>query len=586
MTLAFAAALSALGCGGAPQIYRAEAGLQLSAQQQQRLSTAIEHVLERHGVDGAGVALVSGKHVLYQAGFGSTQEGAERISPRTRFHLSDVTRLLTTTLALRLEDAGKLRISEPLDALAPMPFPALPGYAHATVQEVLTEHSGFAPGPYHGFGSSEPPPNYETSWTQLGDLVRERYAFKPGLTYAPSTMGWRVLGAGLTQRTGLSFGELLRREVLQPVGMKDTGLFGVDVQTQEAEPRYWRDVPALGGMSSIHDMARWLAVVLGDGLGPGGERVLSERALAQLWRTQNKSVALDNGYPVGLGLVGVGLNPAGESNVLGSRSYLPPDTSLVWVEPAAADASRIGVVAWCPTRNGYDALRDVALACTQILKDQPVTEENPLPEQDVEITSAQALALAGWYLSPAGPIEITASGSALSLNAVGYSFVLIPQQDRSFRPKLRLFGLMNISLDAARPFRIRFNQVEGKRYLYVYRSGVLYATAEEVGTWPVSEKWRERQGHYELLNGEEKSLFEDIELVYDEERQWLVLRLGLSTGKFDLNYVLQPLSETEAVLAGRGQLMGSRVLLDDWQDQRLLYLSGFQARRTRLRKEP
>jgi CubicO group peptidase (beta-lactamase class C family) len=127
------------------------------------------------------------------------------------FDWASVTKLVTTLAVLRAAEAGTLALDEPA------------GPPGATVRHLLAHASGL---PFEGEAAVSPP---------------ER-------TRIYSNPGFDLLGALLAERTGRSFAETARDEVLDPLGMRSTQVVGR---------------PSAGIHGSLTDLARLGAELLG-----------------------------------------------------------------------------------------------------------------------------------------------------------------------------------------------------------------------------------------------------------------------------------------------------------------------------------
>jgi CubicO group peptidase (beta-lactamase class C family) len=170
-----------------------------------------------------GTALVAqnGK-VVYKGAFGmANMEWGIPNTPDTRFRLGSITKQFTATLALQLVEQGKIKLDGKITDY-------LPDYRQdigqkVTVHHLLTHTSGIPS--YTGQpGFFE---NVSRNPYKVVDFVK-KYAsgdleYEPGSKYSYNNSGYFLLGAIIERVTGKSYEQVLKENILDPAGMKNTG---------------------------------------------------------------------------------------------------------------------------------------------------------------------------------------------------------------------------------------------------------------------------------------------------------------------------------------------------------------------------
>lgn len=148
--------------------------------------------------------------VLVEAALGtvSAEPPGAPVTAQSRFDLASLTKLITTTVALRLVDRGTLS----LDArVADLLGARWPHASDATVRHLLDHTSGL--------------PAWKDLW-RTGPVVDGALALAPeasaGERHVYSDVGFLVLGVVLETVGGRSLRQLARDEVLGPLGMDHT----------------------------------------------------------------------------------------------------------------------------------------------------------------------------------------------------------------------------------------------------------------------------------------------------------------------------------------------------------------------------
>lgn len=204
-------------------------------------------IVERHAAEGlfSGAVLVTheGRELL-AAAHGYAHRGfSVPNSVETRFDTASLGKLFTAAAAFRLVDRGLLDLDASVRDLAGLEGTAIP--ADVTIRHCLTHSSGIADD-----ADEEAGEDYEEIWkTRPCYLVRESRDFLPQFAYKPplfkagtksryNNCAYVLVGLALEAKTGLPFHEIVRREVLGPAGLSDTGYFARDSVTPDVAEGY------------------------------------------------------------------------------------------------------------------------------------------------------------------------------------------------------------------------------------------------------------------------------------------------------------------------------------------------------------
>ena len=170
-----------------------------------------------------GTALVAENgRVVYKGAFGmANMEWGIPNTPDTKFRLGSITKQFTSMLIMQLVSQGKIKLDAKLTDY-------LPDYRKdtgekVTIHNLLTHTSGIPS--YTGL------PNFFQDVSRdpykVADFVK-KYAsgdleFEPGSKFSYSNSGYFLLGAVIERVTGKSYEQVLKENILDPAGMKNTG---------------------------------------------------------------------------------------------------------------------------------------------------------------------------------------------------------------------------------------------------------------------------------------------------------------------------------------------------------------------------
>ncbi|MFD8395687.1 serine hydrolase domain-containing protein [Streptomyces sp. NPDC059680] len=221
-----------------------------------------------------------------------------------QYRIGSITKTFTAVLVMRLRDDGLLDLGDPLEKHLPGT-----GAGEATIAELLAHTAGLAaesPGPWW-----ERTPG--TLRPELSDVLGEQPLLHPvGRRHHYSNPGYTVLGALVAELRGDPWEEVLRSEILEPLGLHRTsaqpqaphaGGWAVhpwaDAMLPEPLEDLGRMAPAGQLWSTTGDLARFAAF-----LAAGDDRVLSAASVREMRTPAAPAEAADvlDGATYGLGL--------------------------------------------------------------------------------------------------------------------------------------------------------------------------------------------------------------------------------------------------------------------------------------------
>ncbi|MGW1800586.1 serine hydrolase domain-containing protein [Streptomyces sp. NPDC001984] len=321
-----------------------------------------------------------------------------------QYRIGSITKTFTAVLVLRLRDEGVLDLGDPLEKHLPGT-----GAGEATIAELLA-HTG-------GLAAESPAPWWERTpgslRPELSDVLGEQPLLHPvGRRHHYSNPGYTLLGALVEELRGAPWEEVLRREVLEPLGLGRTsaqpqaphaGGWAVhpwaDALLPEPVEDLGRMAPAGQLWSTTGDLARF-AVFLAD----GDDRVLSAESVREMRTPAAPAEAADvvDGAAYGLGMQ---LQHRDGRLLVGHSGSLPGFLASLTI--SVEDDVAAVVLANCTSGPlvsvvGADLVRIVAEAEPRI----------PEPWRPLREVDRSVLELAGqWYWGTYGfALRVTADG--------------------------------------------------------------------------------------------------------------------------------------------------------------------------------
>jgi len=369
--------------------------------------------MEDQGFSGA-IVVKDGENTILRKGYGyANRETRKPYTPETIQTNGSITKQFTGAAILLLESRGELSVDDKIsDYLEPL-SEEMQGI---TLHQLLTHSSGM-PG---GIGADDEPVAAEA---YLERLRAESLQFEPGLGYAYSNTGYSLLGMIVEKVTGQSYESFLRKELLLPSGMENTGYVLPDWDLNQMAIGYrngerwgkvyqrgWiEDGPnwhlrANGGLhTSVGDMAEWLKTVKGRG-------VLDED-VAKRWTTGY--VDENNGYSYyGYGWVEYDHNRWGKVITHGGSNRIF-EADFVWLPEREFFFYIQGNSSMVPAISLGGSILNAAFDSSFVMP--------PLVEADGDADPATAQMRSGTYVQGDGKLELTADDTRLVAKITGQS---------------------------------------------------------------------------------------------------------------------------------------------------------------------
>ncbi|MBN2093479.1 serine hydrolase [candidate division KSB1 bacterium] len=186
-----------------------------------KIDSLLQKYHEYRQFNGTALVAEAGK-IIFQKGYGlANMEWNIANEPDTKFRLGSITKQFTSMLIMQLVEEGKIRLDEKMTTY-------LPDYRkdtgdRVTIHHLLTHTSGI--------------PSYTSLPNFSKDISRNPYSvdefvkqfcsdtlsFAPGSRFLYNNSGYFLLGAIIEKVTGEPYEVVLKKRILDPLGMKNTG---------------------------------------------------------------------------------------------------------------------------------------------------------------------------------------------------------------------------------------------------------------------------------------------------------------------------------------------------------------------------
>lgn len=244
--------------------------------------------------------------ILFENAYGMANEEWDAANTKTtKFRIASLGKQFTAACILLLQERGRLNVHDPISRY----ISGLPeAWQSITIHQLLTHTSGI--------------PNYTNSPEiarlnrtgatpqEMVALVRDKpLDFQPSTKWSYSNTGYILLGMIIEKASGQAYNDFLKRNVLDPLGMTNSGYdratdivkeraSGYQIQDGRLENADFIDmsVPYAAGdiYSTVEDMYRW-----NEALAQAG-KLLSAESLKQMFTEYPEATNLGQHYGYGV----------------------------------------------------------------------------------------------------------------------------------------------------------------------------------------------------------------------------------------------------------------------------------------------
>lgn len=238
----------------------------------------VENLRSEYQVPGAAVALVEKGEIIFLQGFGYKDLQAEKpVTADTIFQVASISKPIAAIGFLRLVQEGKWSLDDPVqNYLQSWELPQSEyGHAGITLRRVLSHTAGLGPGGYIGYRSIQEKPDLIEALQGTAKGSRGvKIVGSPGEEFQYAGGGYTVLEMALQDATGQDFGEFMKTEVLESLGMKNSTYDWDEKMAQQLATPYsvyegvlpnylFTERAAAGLYSTAGDLAIFIQYLLG-----------------------------------------------------------------------------------------------------------------------------------------------------------------------------------------------------------------------------------------------------------------------------------------------------------------------------------
>jgi hemin uptake protein HemP len=305
-------------------------------------------------------------------------------------------------------------------------------------------------------------------------------------------------------------------------------------------------------------------ITLNNGGEVDGAQVISKASIDSMFTVQNANIPLDLGSKIGLawGII-PGIFDANHL-VVGHSGAVPGFSSNLVYSPTA----KLGVVILSNELTATAELDELAKQTMQLAykeKYQQTVEIAPsTPEPLPGVNSDDLLGL--YYSRMAGPVFIDHDGINYILSTLEEDYTLIKTDEGQYsvstnNSKDELNGLL-LTLTEIQDYRILIAKTDEGEY-------TSFLFAQKLPDTTLPEIWTDRLGTYQITDDHDREIEQSTPAIITNEDGVLVFDYGMP-------YILIPIDDDHAYIAGLGRGLGGTVSFREEQGLKTLTYSGIE----------
>ncbi len=189
-----------------------------------QIDNDINSFMERYNIAGLSLAVTKNEKLVYAKGYGYAEKETEiKVDTSHLFRIASLSKFITAVGVMKLIEEGKLSMSDNVfgdDAVLGNDF-GTPPYNYwvslITVKHLLHHEAG-------GWGNSSNDPAFINPSLTVNQLIswvldNRPLFYQPGTTFDYSNVGFQILGRIIEKKSGKSYEDYIRENVLTPSGV-------------------------------------------------------------------------------------------------------------------------------------------------------------------------------------------------------------------------------------------------------------------------------------------------------------------------------------------------------------------------------
>ena len=273
--------------------------------------------MAQRDITGTSIALIDGEDTVWSGGFGFTDRFRRtRVTADTLFHVGSISKSFTALGVLKAVDKNLLTLDDPVKRHLPW-FVVNSRFStdevgKITLRHLLSHHSGL--GTWSTVGNPSDPKYHSRRFEDVVKSVRDSWLkFPPGQRFEYSNQGIDLAGYLLETVSAEPFADLMREEILIPLGMTNSTFDQAEATRKESCAVGYQGksaVPVVNGIvmpliaagglfASASDLARFVFFHVQGGKSKR-KQILPQKLLEEMYTPQLTARDQISGYGLGI----------------------------------------------------------------------------------------------------------------------------------------------------------------------------------------------------------------------------------------------------------------------------------------------
>ncbi len=530
----------------------------------------LQKLVDNYTLDGVSIGVVNESGLIWANSFGyANREKQVKASENTVYRVGSLSKLLTATAILQLEEQKLIDIDQAVSAYIPR-FNYKTRFSESgviTSRHLLTHLSGLPSNINKGHWTEE-------RFTDLVERLRSEYTSYPTdfiLNY--SNVGYSLLGTIIEENTDYLFEDYIQKHLFGPLEMTDSHFHPYGSTIHDSATGYKkqvaqsnlpvRDIPALGLNSSLVDMSHFISAILNHGT-YNHKRILEAGSVESMFNVQNKHVNLDFDQLIGIPWFINKVNKEQQSLIVEHGGTTINFSSQIMLAPE----HQLGIIILSNTSQVNTVINKIAKQLLNNLMSSP--EQNiisyiPSKLQKTKSTDSST----SRYISKSGIIEIDKDASQLCDCQTNRKLNLVPLPD----------GWFGLSPDNKKyTSKITEQVIDGNEVIVLEKNGKQHRIGSRYIPNDNRFHWEQYFGKYEIINPDEDFPVTDVRIFDEDNMTYMCYRMPKLSNKL-IVLPITPVSEQEAITEGLGRSKGETVFSQDIDGETHLIYSGYIAKK-------
>nr|WP_315483363.1 serine hydrolase domain-containing protein [uncultured Undibacterium sp.] len=262
--------------------------------------------MAKYNVPGVSIAVVHEGKLIWAQGFGVKTAGSKDVvTSNTLFQAASISKPVSATAMLRLVEQGKLSLDAPINTYLKtwqLPDNEFTKTEPVTLRRLVSHSAGLNGHGFPGYVSDAKVPTVQEilDGKAPANTKAIRAVMTPGSTWRYSGGGTTIMQLAMVETTGEAFPALMRRLVLDPIGMQnsafeqplskakeDLAAAGHDDQGKMVDGRWhtYPELAAAGLWTTPTDLTKW-AIEIAEARAGKSTKTLSQTMAAEMLTVQ------------------------------------------------------------------------------------------------------------------------------------------------------------------------------------------------------------------------------------------------------------------------------------------------------------